>query len=293
MVAHNHHADMDEPFLGPRAVAEGTLTRGQLRWRYSAVVPRVYAIKDVELSLASRIEAVSLWAGDGAVIAGSAAAFLHGVSWVENKLDKKMPIEVITPGRRRWPGVIARQERIAADEIVEIEGVAVTSAVRTAYDLARHRARYPAVAALDGLTGVSGVTEAEVLALAERYPGARGIRRARIALDLMDPGAQSPPESRLRLMFIDAGYPRPRTQIRLTDGHSVAYLDMGWDEPKVGVDYDGEYHQLERGRYVSDIGRAELVQRLGWTDIHVVKEHGRAYILHRTRQAWLDHGYTR
>jgi very-short-patch-repair endonuclease len=101
----------------------------------------------------------------------------------------------------------------------------------------------------------------------------------------MDGGAQSPKETWLRLLAVDAGYPRPRTQIRVHDGNTEAFLDMGWDEPKIGLDYDGQQHQTDRQRFVHDIGRNAMVERQGWLDIHVVKEHSKGSILHRIREA--------
>lgn len=58
---------------------------------------------------------------------------------------------------------------------------------------------------------------ADVELLAKRYHGRRGIRRARIALDLVDPGAESPRETWLRLLLIRAGFPPPQTQIPVYD----------------------------------------------------------------------------
>jgi very-short-patch-repair endonuclease len=112
----------------------------------------------------------------------------------------------------------------------------------------------------------------DALALAEKYPGLRGIRRARTALALMDSGSESPKETWLRLVLIDGGFGRPRTQIRLSDGVKEAFIDMGYDEPKVGFDYDGWHHSENRDQYVHDIGRAEFVEREGWLDIRVVAE---------------------
>ena len=51
---------------------------------------------------------------------------------------------------------------------------------------------------------------------------------------------------------------------------------MGYDEPKVGLDYEGSHHSENRRQYVYDIGRADLIDRQGWIDIRVVKEHSRA-----------------
>ena len=107
----------------------------------------------------------------------------------------------------------------------------------------------------------------------------------------MDGGAQSPQETSLRLLLIDDGLPAPRTQIRVTDGFNEAFIDMGYDEPMVGLDYDGDHHRADRSRYVYDIGRAEFIDRQGWIDIIVVAEHSRRYILHRVREAFARRGY--
>ena len=66
---------------------------------------------------------------------------------------------------------------------------------------------------------------------------------------------------------------------------------MGYDEPMVGLDYDGWHHLTDRKQYVHDIGRADLIDRQGWIDIHVVAEHSRRYIIHRVTEAFARRGY--
>lgn len=39
---------------------------------------------------------------------------------------------------------------------------------------------------------------------------------------------------------------------------------MGYDEPMVGLDYEGQHRSTNRGQYVYDIGRVELIDRRGW-----------------------------
>ena len=212
---------------------------------------------------------------------GRAASALHGAQWVQ----PATPIEVVAPPGRRHPGMLLRNERIDGDEVCVMGGLLVATPERTALDLARHLERDVAVRCLDALAGATRIDQHALAGLVARYHGARGMKRARIALDLMDGGAQSPKETWLRLLLIDAGYPRPRTQIHLTDGFAAAYLDLGWEEPRIGLDYDGVLHQTDRQRFVHDIGRNELIDRSGWIDLHVVAEHGRAFILHRVREA--------
>ena len=278
---------MEQPIVGAEAIAEAKLTRGQLRWNYTAVHPGVYLPNTAERSVHVNTVAAWLWTGRKGVIAGRAAASLHGARWV----DATTPIEVIAEHTRRRGGVIVREERIGVDEITYVGDLPVTTPARTALDLARHLPCDPAAAHLDALAAATGVTCTDAIALFDRYRGARGIRKARTALALMDGGAQSPKETSLRLKLIDADLPAPRTQIRVSDGANEAFIDMGYDEPMVGLDYEGRHHSDDRGQYVYDIGRAELIKRQNWIDIRVVAEHSPRFILHRVRAAFSRRGW--
>jgi hypothetical protein len=279
---------MREVFVGSQALACGRLTRARLRWNYRPMFPDVYLAHGAAPSLRERIAGAWLWSGQNGIIAGRAAAAMHGARWVR----AETPVEMIWRCGRPPPGIHVRNERIEASDIVTVDGMLVTSPLRTAFDLARHLPRDPAVAHLDALANATGIGAADVLALDERYPRARGLPRARIALPLMDGGAQSPQETRLRLILIDDGLPAPRTQVEVSDGTNRAFIDMGYDEPQVGFDYEGTHHSEERGQYVHDIGRAELIESQGWLDLRVVAEHSRRFILYRARSAFQRRGWT-
>ena len=277
-----------EPLIGPEALAAGSLTRGELRWNYTPVNPRVWRPKSATPTLSVRTREAWMWSGRRAVIAGRAAAALHGARWISDST----PVELVTKHTRRSTGIVVREERIADDEICRVGEYLVTTPARTALDLARFLERNKAVAVLDALAAATAVTAQQALAIAGRYTRLRYLRRACIALDLMDGGAQSPRESWLRLVLVDAGFPRPRTQIGVSDGRRTAFIDMGWDEPKIGVDYEGDHHRERRPTYVDDIGRYEMIERQGWIDLRVVKEHSTAFIIHRVRQAAARRGWT-
>jgi hypothetical protein len=202
------------------------------------------------------------------------------------------PIEMIWQCGRPPTDIVVRTERIDAEDIVLIDGMPVTTPERTAFDLARHLPRDLAMRHLDALACATGVKAADVELLRDRYPKARGLPRARIALPLMDGGAESPQETRVQLILIDDGLPAPRTQIRVSDGVNEAFIDVGYDEPKVGFDYEGVHHSENRRRYVHDIGRADLLDREGWIDIRIVTEHSRRFILHRAHAAFARRGWT-
>lgn len=234
--------------------------------------------RDATPTLRDRTYGAWLWSAKRAVIAGAAASALHGASWV----DPNIPIELIAPSARAQPGLVVRNESIAADEITKVAGIPVTTRVRTAFDLARHLGRDAAVARLDALLRVQVFAMEDVLTLAGRYKGARGVRSLATTLPLVDAGAASPKETWLRLLLMDAGFPRPTTQIRVLDGwRIVGVLDMGWRDYMVAAEYDGDYHRTNRKRYAWDIERQRRIERGGWRTVRVIAEDRPAEIVAR------------
>jgi uncharacterized protein DUF559 len=184
-------------------------------------------------------------------------------------------------------GVLTRRDALLDGETQTLDGRAVTTPERTAFDIGRRGAVHSAVVRLDALARATGFKVDDVLRVARCHPRSPGLRRLETALELVDPGAESPRESYLRLLLIDAGLPRPQTQIPVlgADGIPVAYLDLGWEDHMVAVEYDGDHHRTDRRQYVKDIRRQEMLERMGWIIIRVVAEDGPANILRRVRAA--------
>lgn len=275
---------MGEPFLGSEAIAGGQLTRHALRSKYVAIYPDVYIPAGTEVTGVQRARAAWLWSRRRGVIAGHSASALHGAKWV----DARAPAALLYDYRRPPNGIRTWSDRVDDDEIQLIAGISVTTPARTALDLACRNPVGKAVAALDALARATRLKMADVELLAERYKGRRGIRRARIALPLVDPGAESPRETWLRLLLIRAGFPPPQTQIPVYDeyGQLVAVFDMGWEDIKLAVDYEGDHHWMNRRIFNHDIRRAEAVSELGWIDIRVTAEDTEAGIIGRVSAAW-------
>jgi hypothetical protein len=103
-----------------------------------------------------------------------------------------------------------------------------------------------------------------------------------MAISLMDGGARSQRETALRLLLIDAGLPKPRTAISLSDDLWETTIGMGWEGPKVGVDCEEARSGMNA---VQDTTCQDMLQRLGWYHIRVLPQHTRAVTLHRVRQA--------
>ncbi len=81
--------------------------------------------------------------------------------------------------------------------------------------------------------------------------------------------------------------PRPQTQIAVRDefGSAVAYLDMGWEDVKVAVEYDGEQHRTDRRQYAWDVRRLEMLERRGWIVVRVLARDRPAEVVSRARAA--------
>jgi Protein of unknown function (DUF559) len=277
---------MAEPFVGSEAIANGTLTSSQLCTGYTRLFRDVYVDRDVQVTAALRAKAGWLWTKRQGLVAGVSAAAMHGSKWV----DDVTTVELIHENRHRLPGLLTRGDRVEDDEIAVIDGVPVTTATRTVLDLGCWYPMTSAVAAIDSLARATEIKAADVELLAQRYPGRRGITRARRAINLFDAGAQSPKETWLRLLLINAGLPRPQTQIPVCDetGNAIAYLDMGWEDVKVAVEYDGDQHRSDRYQYNWDVRRSEILHRLGWTVIRVVAGDRPADIVRRVKSALAD-----
>jgi hypothetical protein len=281
---------MQEVFVGSEAVAHGRVTKSELRRCHRAIFRNVYVAGDREPTLRDRTVGAWLWSRRRAVIAGIAASALHGAQWI----DAEVRIELIAPSGRPQGGLVVRDEALADDEITRVSRLPVTTVARTAYDLGRHLPRGESVARLDALMRVTPFSVEDVLLLAKRYPGARGLRQLRAALSLVDGGAASPKETWLRLLLIDAGLPAPTTQIPVLHGYRpVAFLDMGWEQFKVAAEYDGDQHRTDRRQYVKDIRRHELVNDCGWNVVRVVSEDRPHDVIDRVYTALVRRGYRR
>lgn len=257
----------DEPFIGTSAMQSGLVTDYQLRTRYRAVYRNVYLANEVSLTALRRAQAAWLFAGPDVVLAGVSAAAVHGTKW----LDGAAPAEIIRADRHGPPGIVARSYTITADQVCTRQGMRVTTAARTAFDIGRSLPRDKAVVLLDALMNATRLKPNSVLAIADASPGVRGVRQLRAAMKLADGGAESPRETRVRLLLTGAGLPAPETQIEFFDdyGDVVIRIDMGWRRWKVAVEYDGVQHWADGRQRAWDIERIAMLESMGWVVVRV------------------------
>ena len=280
---------MGEVFIGTEAIARGSVTRHELARWYRTLYPNVYALKGHELSPADRAMGAWLWSKRTGVVTGVAASVIHGAEWVD---AQDVAIELLYNSARPPSGIVARNERIAHDEFTSA-GLMVATPARTAFDLGRYLKRGQAVVRMDALMRARPFSIEDVLLLAKRYRGARGVKCLTEVLPLVDGGAASPRESWLRLLFFDAGLPRPATQVPIVGGHGrvLRTVDMAWEEFMVIVEYDGDQHRTSREQYVKDLRVIPELERLGWIVIRVIKEDRPHHTVRRVRDALVSRGW--
>ena len=244
------------------------VTRRTLRSRHDQVHRDVYVAKGEKLTPVTRAVAAWLWSGRQATAAGFSASALYGTQWI----DHQLPAELYRRNGKPVDGILVHRDELFDDEVQLAQGIPATTPARTAFDLGRRGRRTQALIAVDALANATRLLPSDVTPLVERQRGVRGLVQLREIINLMDGGAESPQETRTRLVLIDAAMPRPTTQIIVYGnfaGRRYAKVDMGYEDFKVGVEYDGEHHWTEPRQYAYDIDRhAELLAR-GWVIIRV------------------------
>lgn len=277
---------LDWPFLGTEALARGVVNRYQLRTRYDAVFRNVYVPKGQALTAVDKAIAAWLWSGRRATVAGLSAAALLGTRWI----DANRPAELNQASQHKTKGIVLHSDQLWDDESCLIRGITATSPARTAFDLGRQRGLTTAIIRLDALRQSTRVKPTDVEMIAERHRGARGTAQLREALALSDAGAESPQETRTRLVLTSAGLRPQRTQIEIFNefGGFVHRTDMGWDDWLVAVEYDGIQHWADPGVRANDIDWQAEAEDLGWRVVRVSADmlrYRQATIVTRTRMA--------
>jgi hypothetical protein len=259
------------PFIGTEALAVGAVTRRTLASRHDMVYRNVYLRKGLELTPQRRAVAAWLWSRRKSTIAGLSAAALHGSEWI----DSDLPAELIRREACDVDGIVIHRSQLRDDEICAVQGMPVTTPARTAFDLGRRDRLETAIIRVDALANATGLKPDDIERVAENRPGARGMMQLRRVLELMDGGAESPQETRTRLLLIAAGFPKPQTQIVVVDeyGEFVGRVDMGWQEWKIAVEYDGPQHWTDPDQHARDIDRLAKLAAHGWVIIRVSRDH--------------------
>lgn len=252
------------------------LSNGRLRSSDIASAGRLlYLPAGWEFELHGLSRALSA-ATPGAWISHVTAAVLWGLwlpAWLQDcrQLHLSKP-KTLPPVRRE--GVVGHTVLAFEDETMIWEGMRISTPARTWLDLAALLPLEDLVAVGDQLVrqprnGLEERTEPwstveRLQCMLNKHPKMKGIVKAREALLLIRPGADSAPETFLRLALGEAGLPEPELQVRIVPGDPFSpAADMGYRRQRIAIQYDGGHH-LTREQQSRDNRRDEVFNRAGW-----------------------------
>jgi hypothetical protein len=261
----------DRPFCAHQvAISRQTLADLVRQGHLRRVVRGVFVATNVRDTLRMRAQALKLVVADDAVVTDRTAAWLHGVDVLLPGEDQVMPpVQVFDRkrgGRLRRPETLSGQRMMPDSDVMVVDGVRVTTPLRTALDLGRTRHQERGFAQAEAMVR-AGVDRDDICNSLDRFRGYRWIRGLRSFAGLLDPRPQSIPESILRFRWFRTctPYPEPQRPVRGPELQPWA-LDLGVDDLFFAVEYDGqEFHESAAAR-AHDAERREWIERnTPWT----------------------------
>jgi very-short-patch-repair endonuclease len=261
------------PFRGSTAIADGLTTRSRLAgkaWR--RLLPDVYIAAGTPLDHPTWCEAALLAAPAGTVLCHRSALGRYCPLLMPGGSE---PVDLAVPrstSLHPQPRLRQHRMRLAEGDTILWAGMPMTTPARTSFDLASGRDLIEAVVCVDALLNRRLTTIGEISRYLLRTPP--GSARAARALRLSSPDAESPMETRTRLLLVLAGLPTPQVQVKVYDcGVVVARLDLAYPEHRLGVEYDGDQHR-DLATFRADAVRANQLRLCGWTVLRFTADGG-------------------
>jgi len=222
------------------------LTRWQLEsLAWTRIGPSTYISSVLRDEPIHRLAAVVPRLPRGAAFSGLTAAWLHGTDVAPcDPIEATVPLDAGVSARA---GVVLRRSGFARGDIVQVRGMPATSIVRTLGEICGRLGLVEAVVIADSALHDRRVKLAQLTSWAEANAGRRGIKKLREVLHHAEPAAESPMESRLRMLLVLAGLPRPKAQVPIYNrwGRFVGRPDLYYEEQRLGIEYDGGIHRLQ------------------------------------------------
>lgn len=261
---------LDRPFTAAQAAAAGVtraVLRRLLRDHYvRRLLKGVFVAAQVPDSLMLRAQGLNLVVPEHAVVCDWTAVWLYTGVLPPNQHLEVPPVSLFLPrgrGRLRNDLCSSGERSFSPGDLATVEGLTVTTPIRTAWDIGRLVHRDLAIGALDALLRMGDFSLDELLEGVERFRKQRGVVQLRALAPLADPRAQSTAESALRLRWRDLpSLPPPEPQVPIVEhGREVFYLDLGVRDLRFAVEYDGEEfhssdedvdHDRRRRRWVEE-----------------------------------------
>ena len=116
-----------------------------------------------------------------------------------------------------------------------------------------------------------------------------GINRLRDALPDVRTRSASRPETRTRLVLVEAGLEEPELNHDVyVDGIRLACVDLAYPRLRIAIEYEGEHHLKDPAQWARDIARYDRLAAAGWRVIRVTKSElfdRPGMLVHRVRVA--------
>lgn len=237
------------------------------------VFPRIYALAGSPRTWRQMLMAATLWGEADSYVCHRSAAAL----WVLPGFPSG-PVELIT-ARTRAPHPIRlhRPATLGLGETAVVDGIPVTSAARTLVDLSRSTPRPLFEAAFHHCLRTRLTTIGAMRHLSERHQGhgAFGAPALRATVALYEGGGatpESPLESRLLQLLLDAGLPSPARQhpVKLRGG--TRRLDFAWPDARVGLEADSYQWHSSPAAWRADRRRLAELREAGWVIVSATAE---------------------
>jgi very-short-patch-repair endonuclease len=234
---------LSRPFTTDEAKRAG-LDRWHLEGAsWARLGPAMYVRTGLHDEPMQRLEAALRRLPPGSAFSGLTAAWLHGLD-----VPPCNPIEVTVPvdaGVSARSGIAVRRSTFAKGDVVTARGMPATSIVRTIGEVCSRLELVEAVVVADSALNNRFTSVKDLTAWAIANAGQRGVRNLRSVLEHAEPAAESPMESRLRMVLVLGGLPRPRAQVAIRDrwGRVVGRPDLYYEEQRLGIEYDGGVHR--------------------------------------------------
>ena len=144
-------------------------------------------------------------------------------------------------------------------EVVARRGRRATSLVRTLSDLSQRLSVVEAVVITDMALHARLIQRAELSVWIDRRVGRKGVGAERLVFEFAEAATESAMETRLRMLLVLSGLPRPEVQVSIWDesGSFLGRPDLYYREHRLGLEYDGETH---RASLVEDNRRQNRLQ---------------------------------
>lgn len=217
----------------------------------------------------------------GQFFSHATAAALHGAPLPNGAAGTSIDVAVLDP-RTAPRGRGVSGHRVTGVELTSVGGLPVVSAPDSFCQLGAVLSREDLVAVGDSfVTGrrVGGVRQAgqctldELRSAAARHRAKRGAARVGWALDRVRVGADSRPETRLRLLLTAARLPEPQTDVEVNVGDGlVLHPDLAYPRKRVALEYEGDGHRTDATTWRRDITRRELFEAADWRVIRVTSD---------------------